>query len=133
MGKPLSTFEPPEPGGGLERRDFHLAAAAQRVCQRCGRPRDFAGGHHVVLQQELKRIGRQDVLWDPRNALRLCIQCHANNHGLHHIKLTDLTAANYEFAFEVLGARAADYLRAKYDGDDPRLEAWIVRTGSLRG
>ena len=124
----VGTFEPEPEGGGLERRDFHLAAAAQRICQRAGcRSTEFAGGHHVIYQQELKRIGREDALWDKRNALRLCPRCHGDNHGLYQVKLTDLTDANYEFAFEVLGERASDYLRTKYDGDDPRLEEWSER------
>lgn len=127
----VSTFDPPEERG-LERRDFHLAAAAQRVCARPGcRSTEFAGGHHVIYQQELTRIGREDLLWDKRNALRVCLQCHHNHHGIHSLPLTALTDANYEFAFEVLGERAVDYLRAKYDGDDPRLEEWRERCRGL--
>ncbi len=136
---PVSSFDPPEEGGGLERRDFHLQAQAQRVCARPGcRSTEFAGGHHVIYQQELTRIGRADLLWDRRNALRVCPNCHTGtnaHHGLHPLPLTCLTDANYEFAFEVLGARAFDYLRQKYDGDDPRLEEWAERerTGRIRG
>jgi hypothetical protein len=124
---PVSSFDPPEEGG-LERRDFHLAAQAQRVCARPGcRSTEFAGGHHVVYQQELNRIGRSDALWDKRNALRVCPGCHPNHHGLHQLPLTCLSNANYEFAFEVLGVRAFDYLRHHYDGDDPRLDEWAER------
>lgn len=115
-----------------EQREFHLAALGQRICRRQGcRSTEFGGGHHVVYQQELRHVGRADALWDKRNALRLCPTCHANAHNLHHIDLTQLTDANYEFAFEVLGARAYDYLRQKYDGDDPRLEEWRERTAGV--
>jgi len=130
-GPPVSTFEPPGPDETeewLARRDWHLHAQAQRLCARPGcRSKEFAGGHHVIYQQELVRLGRADLLWDKRNALRVCPGCHANHHNLHQLPLTCLTDANYEFAFEVLGERAFDYLRSHYDGDDPRLEKWAER------
>jgi hypothetical protein len=115
----------------LEQRDFHLEALGQRVCQNAGcRNTRESNPHHVVYQQWLKRH-RPDLLWDPRNCLRLCNSCHANHHGLHQIPLTCLKDANYEFAFEVMGEAAYDYLRQKYDGEDPRLEEWLARTTAV--
>lgn len=64
------------------------------------------------------------ILWDPRNCLRLCPDCHMNHHGLYKLKLKVLRPANYEFAFEHLRAGAGEYLRHHYDGDDPRLEEY---------
>jgi hypothetical protein len=122
---PVSTFEPEESGMTAERRAFHYAAQKQRICRGC-RAKWPWHPHHVVYEQEVKRLGG-DVN-DVRNALRLCPDCHANHHGRSRpIKLTQLTDANYEFAFELMGERAADYLRQKYDGDDPRLEEWVQR------
>jgi hypothetical protein len=104
-----------------ERREFLLAAQAQRVCRRC-RSKWPWHGHHVVYEQEVRRLGG-DVN-DKRNVLRLCPECHGNHHGRSRpVLLTCLTDANYEFAFELMGSRADDYLRSKYDGEDPRLEA----------
>lgn len=115
-----------------EQREFHLEAVGQRVCRRVGcRSTDGCNPHHVIYQQELRRIGREDLLWDSRNCLRLCTACHADHHGIHSVSLVSLTAANYEFAFEVLGLRAYDYLRQKYDGEDPRLEDWRERTAGV--
>ena len=117
---------------------FHEEAKKQRICGREGCRCTWPWHpHHVVYRQELEKLGITDiaVLWDKRNCLRLCPECHANHHGLYPIKLTSLRDANYEFAFEKLGARAFDYLRQKYDGDDPRLEEWAERerTGHFRG
>lgn len=130
-GPPVSDFAPPgedETEEWFARRDWHLHARAQRVCARPGcRSREFAGGHHVVYQQELVRLGRAGLLWDKRNALRVCPGCHSGHHSLTQLPLTCLTDANYEFAFEVLGGRAFDYLRSHYDGDDRRLNEWAER------
>lgn len=126
----------------LEQRDFHLEAKSQRICGgagcRCNWPWH---PHHVVVRQDLEKLGfskrnEEDhwILWDPRNCLRLCPDCHMNHHGLHPVPLKNLLLANYDFAFEILGDGAGDYLRHRYDGEDPRLDeyehAWSER---LRG
>lgn len=109
------------------KRAFHDEARRQRICAQEGCRRNWPWHpHHVIYRQELQKMGITDitVLWDKRNALRLCPDCHMNHHNLHHVKLKCLTDANYEFAFEILGDRAGDYLRQHYDGDDPRLDKW---------
>lgn len=127
MGSPVSTFEPPDYSMDPLKRAFHEEAQKQRICRQEGCRRSWPWHpHHVVYRQELEKLGITDIsiLWDKRNCLRLCPDCHANHHGLHHVKLTCLREENYEFAFEHLGEGAGSYLRGKYDGDDPRLEAW---------
>lgn len=111
-----------------EQRDFHLEAQGQRICRNVGCRKTWPWHpHHVIYRQWLEKNGFKHLAWDTRNCLRLCENCHANHHGLHHIPLTALRDANYEFAFEVMGLAAVDYLRQKYSGDDPRLEEWAER------
>ena len=112
-----------------EQRDFHVEAQTQRLCRNAGCRRTWPWHpHHVVRRQDIEAITKDPaVVWDPRNCLRLCPDCHANHHGLHHVLLTSLRDANYEFAFELLGDRAGDYLRSKYDGEDSRMADWEQR------
>lgn len=86
--------------------------------------------HHVVYRQECRRRGAPE--WDPRNVLRVCIVPITGCHYRHHdgtqgtpITTAKLTDDNIEFAFEVLGVYAVDYLRRHYDDSepDPRLLA----------
>lgn len=109
--------------GDLEasnRRAFHEAAWKQRCCAVCGKGGSFQS-HHVVEKQKLRIIGRLDLVWDTRNALRVCGDCHdAHTIGFRRINLDRLTDENYEFAWFVLRAEAADYLRRKYNGSDQR-------------
>lgn len=83
--------------------------------------------HHVVYEQHVRREGGD--VYDPRNALTLCISCHTSHHrrGSRTVPLRVLRDANYEFAFELLGAAAFDYLRRRYTGGDPRLQQWLDR------
>lgn len=114
----------------LEQREFHFEAQTQRICRGTGcRKRWPWHPHHVIYRQELERLGLSvALLWDPRNCLRLCPDCHMNHHNRSKpVKLTALRDANYAFAFEVMGALAVDYLRQKYDGEDPRLDAWAAK------
>lgn len=101
-------------------REFVEAAREQRVCAVTGKRGPF-DPHHVVEQQWLTREGLP--LDDRRNALRLSPDVHAN----HTTKTTKvpmrcLTDANIEYAFEVMGIRAVDYLARHYEGTDPRYE-----------
>lgn len=119
-------------------KSFREEAKWQRVCAKCG-----AGGafhaHHVVDKAILRnRCGlRGNALYDTRNALRLCEgldgkRCHLNfeNRGVR-LSTRRLTDDNIEYAFEVLGAYAYDYLRQEYDDvtdPDPRLELAFAST-----
>jgi hypothetical protein len=64
-------------------------------------------------------------LWDTRNALRLCDQCHAAHHNrTHPVPASALTESNIDYVFEVYGAcYGSDYLRRRYDlrGGHPRI------------
>lgn len=96
--------------------------------------------HHVVYEQELQR--RWDSSpevrerWPAYRRLRedcrnLVDMCH-HHHFAHHdgsrskIELSMLPDEALEFAFELLGAYAYDYLRRRYAGDDPRLESHLA-------
>jgi hypothetical protein len=52
---------------------FRAEARYQRACASCGKSGGFHA-HHVVSKRLLRLLGRP--LWDTRNALRLCEQCH---------------------------------------------------------
>ncbi len=81
--------------------------------------------HHVVYAQTVRKHGGD--IWAPENSMTVCQTCHQRQHEPFHqarrIPLRALTDANYEFARELLGAYAYDYLRARYSGSDPRLDA----------
>jgi len=55
-----------------------------KPCAVCGR--GPCQGHHVITQQQLRRIARtnaldlQSLLWDSRNRLPLCEACHYAHH-----------------------------------------------------
>lgn len=120
----------PEPLSDEEaaaRRAFHEEAWGQRCCAVCGKGGAF-DPHHVVEKKKIKSVRRTETLWDVRNALRLCPQCHADHTGRSKkVPLRKLRDANYEFAAWLLGGSAFYYLRAHYDGDDPRLSALRTR------
>lgn len=84
--------------------------------------------HHVIRRQDLRALGKDE--WDPRNARRIALQAHDEHHvpgalGDPRIKTTALLDMNVDYAFEVLGDYALDYLRRRYNDDDqdPRLRA----------
>jgi hypothetical protein len=115
---PLRVVDNPE--------SFHAEARYQGACANCRKMGGEWEAHHVVEKQECKKRGA--ALYDTRNALRLCIgpgSCHGGQHTITNVKLCVLTDDNLTFAFEVLGAGAYDYLRRRYDGEDPRVDAML--------
>lgn len=105
---------------------FREAARKQRCCQMCGTTKGGWHPHHVVYAQHLKR--EQKPVYDTRNAMRLCIDCHSAHHARSRvIPLIKLTLIHIEYAFLSLGAAAHTYLSQRYDGDDPRLEETLAR------
>lgn len=107
---------------------FWLAAQFQAVCFICGKPGDFHA-HHVVDKQLLRReYGRTgDALYDTRNAMRLHRHCHFQfENSRIEIPLKKLKDEMIEYAVEVMGLRAYDYLKRYYSGDDERVEAIIA-------
>jgi hypothetical protein len=81
--------------------------------------------HHVVYRQEVRREGGD--IWDGRNALALCDSCHSRHHARSAVfPIAALRDENFEFARELLGGpKAYEYLRRRYAGADPRLEALL--------
>lgn len=83
--------------------------------------------HHVVYRQHCP-AGKE---WDLRNSLDVGTWCDCHEH--HHkqkrewkIALTKLADANLDFAFEVKGAGAYDYLARRYRGYDARVELLLA-------
>lgn len=99
--------------------------------------------HHVVYEQELRRRWDSDPAvrerWpryqllkgDPRNLVDICFNHHTGREGHHSggekaILLERLPDEAIEFAFDLLGGYAYDYLKRRYRGDDPRLESHLA-------
>ncbi len=93
------------------------------ICVGCGALAEQL--HHVVYQQELRRVGADAS--DPRGMVPVCVQCHAEHHGRQRPLLScTLSSASFGFALETLGAGPAyEYLRRRYAGPDWRLE-WLL-------
>lgn len=121
------------------KRRFRQTAKEQRVCAVCGRADSF-DPHHVVEKQWLVANGFSVVeQYDPDNALRVCDRFAQNDcHGKHtravkrkhRIHLRCLKTCNLEYAFRVMGIAASPYLRARYRGEDERLERLERQYGS---
>jgi hypothetical protein len=81
--------------------------------------------HHVVFEQVVRREGGDP--FDPRDQVTLCIQCHVSVHKATRKPLAVwmLPDAAIEFAGELLGPGAYDYLRRRYSGDDHRVDALL--------
>ena len=98
--------------------------------------------HHAIYVQELRRIHNHrqnrvpwlDLLMDTRNLLPVARLCHGRHHsGRERYELRMLPDSVYEFAAEVLGARAHAYLNRRYAGLDPRLDALLLIPAVDRG
>lgn len=111
-------------------RAFQTAARRQPCCARCGKTKGPWHPHHVVERQWL--IDNHHPPDDADNALRLCVHCHSNHHGgvvRLKLKLGCLRAENLAYAFRVMGGYAPYYLRARYRGQDPRLDELELQHG----
>jgi hypothetical protein len=90
----------------------------------CGCGQRAVNLHHVIYEQEVRREGG-DVR-DARNLVPVAWACHGDHHGRQRpLPLGRLPDACFEFAGELLGPYAADYLRRRYSGDDARLDALL--------
>lgn len=59
-------------------------------------------GHHVIPKHTLRAYGHEALLFDLRNRLALCRDCHANHHAASaRIGRDQLRPANVEFAMHV--------------------------------
>jgi hypothetical protein len=108
---------------------FREAARKQRCCVMCGRGRSDWHPHHVVYKQHLRTQGKP--LYDARNSMRLCINCHAAHHDRSKVvPLSKLTDEHLAYAFEVLGAAAHYYLSQRYEvgfEGEARLDGWLAK------
>lgn len=56
-------------------------------------------GHHIVYMQHLRR--ERAPLWDPRNCLPVCFNCHGQHHNSRRkISVSQLPKQAFEFADE---------------------------------
>ena len=88
----------------------------------CGRFAIWRDNHHVIPQQLIKREGRQDLLWDIRNRMRLHRFCHERHTNCSHkLSISVVPDAALVFAVEFFGddQRAADWFCRHYG---PELE-----------
>lgn len=113
-----------------ERERFIACVREHGRCASC-ESEDPWHAHHAVYEQKLRRLGLR--LWHPDNALRLCFACHATQHSPKgRLALAVLRDENIRYAFDVLGARAYQYLRKRYRGIDARLDREAARAGKAR-
>lgn len=87
------------------RLDFKVAVLAlDGGCLVHDDPADCYGdveAHHVTTQQQLRRAGRHDLLWDPRNGMAVCDRAHDRHHlGYQRIPLACVPTRCVEFARE---------------------------------
>lgn len=78
--------------------------------------------HHVVYRQHVE--GAAGDVWDTRNAMTIGAGCHLSHHvrGRRVIPASALPTSAYDFARDLLGPGGAyEYIRRRYQGDDPRL------------
>jgi hypothetical protein len=116
-----------------EKDAFYEMSHMQRCCQVCGATGAYES-HHVVERSELRRVGRLDLLWDRRNCMRLCPECHRRHtNRAKPIVLLRLLDMHFEFAFQALGNRAARYLGSMYAGPDERLDRYQRRWEEQHG
>lgn len=111
----------------IARESFWREARGQRCCRMCEDPKKKWQAHHIVYEQHLRDVGAP--IWDNRNSMRLCDDCHRRHHNRSQVvPLSKLSNRNVEYAFEALGLRAYDYLGQKYEvGEDQRLEQELAR------
>jgi hypothetical protein len=105
-----------------------FVGARARTCQNPECPGGGSGKleqHHVVYVQHVRAEGGN--AGDPRDGLTLCTICHTRHHRrVAPVRLSALRDETFEFARELLGGpKAYEYLRRRYAGADPRLEALL--------
>lgn len=104
----------PDPAELAGREAWHHATVRDRRCACCGK-RGHVHGHHVILARHVRQRGGD--VWDLRNRLSLGDDCHLNHHhggARQKIPQSALRPENVEFARELLGVDAQDYLDKHY-------------------
>ena len=97
----------------------------------CGQTADVF--HHVVYQQELRRVAGRDkaladtLRGDPRGMVPMAQSCHERHHSRSRpLRLCVLPDEAFVFAAEVLGReRAYNFLSRVCTGEDARLTALL--------
>lgn len=116
---PISDHYPVNP------RSFFEEGRFQKFCAVCESAGPFEV-HHVVSKHRLKKMGLYTILYDGRNALRLCEGLSTNRcHGEHTngkltIETAKLTNENICFVWETLDVAGQNYLERHYTGPDAR-------------
>lgn len=83
------------------------ASAAWGTRGRCEIPYDHecdgrVENHHVIDQEKLRDVGREDLLWDPRNRLRVDNRTHRRHtNAVERIRRDALRPEHLEFAAEL--------------------------------
>lgn len=121
-----------------------MASRRRCVCG-CGRRAQHGVGHHVIYQQQLRKLTVRDVgppdiareialIRDKRNLVPVALECHhAHHNGSRKLPLAVLPDGVFEFAGEVMGpGKAYDYLRRHYANDDPRHDALLAEWEASR-
>jgi 5-methylcytosine-specific restriction endonuclease McrA len=91
---------------------WQTAMKGVRGCAVCGDRRGLKL-HHIVYRQHVRRAGGDE--WDPRNALALCVPCHAAHHSRQRVlPVALLPPRALAFAAELLGAAAENYFARYY-------------------
>ena len=100
-------------------------ARLRRECELCG-SKDRIRNHHIIYAQHVRKRGGNE--WDPRNAISLCISCHARQHSgtSFRILVCDLPDEFWPFGKELLGDALWDYLARHYDDGNTKLEGLLV-------
>jgi hypothetical protein len=111
----------------------------RQVCV-CGCGARAVALHHVVYQQQLRVVARQQrrdalertlreraLVGDVRNLVPVAFACHGQHHSRQApLDLRVLPDSVFEFAAEVLGPGPAwSYLDRRYRGRDPRMDAML--------
>lgn len=97
----------------------------------CGCGRRGGHDHHVIYRQELRRRASLERSYraletDRRNVVPVAFDCHGGHHsGARRLRMHVLPDAVFEFAGELMGSAAYDYLAARYAGGDPRHDALL--------
>lgn len=108
----------------MSRRNWSRGSKTELRCRGC-LTKKAAHAHHVVYEQELNHRGLPP--YDRRNRMALCVDCHFGQHRNKPLPVSLLSDENMDYAFEVLGAFAYDYLKRRYSGHDDRLDDHLQR------
>lgn len=104
-----------------------------RVLCVCGCGFNAVQEHHVITQQELRRVPgknaeeRRRLTRDKRNLVPVALGCHdAHHNGTRRLQLPCLPDRVFAFASWVMGpGKAYEYFTRFYRGEDPRLDALL--------